>query len=95
MALRSGGTAPVAIDRRSIIRAGAQCGAMLAYAAIFEPLGYLAATFVFASVVLRLQGIAWREAAGVSAALSLSTAVVFAGFLDVELPTGLASRFLP
>lgn len=59
------------------------------YVAILEPLGYVPATMLIASVILRVLGVtSWRVLGVTSVALSVGTYILFARVLGIDLPAG-------
>jgi putative tricarboxylic transport membrane protein len=66
--------------------------ALVVYAVLLEPLGYILSTIFIAVVTLRILGVAsWRLVAVSSVVLSVVVYVLFTRFLDVELPAGILS----
>lgn len=81
-------------DRGSDATALVPAAMLLAYALLFEPLGFLLATPLFLMAAFRYLGQpGWGSIVGYSVAI---TAVVFGLFqylLDIKLPAGLLARF--
>lgn len=67
---------------------------LLAYALVFEPLGFLLATPLFLVSAFRYLGHpGWSGAAGYSAAVTAVVFVLFRYLLDIHLPLGPLARF--
>jgi putative tricarboxylic transport membrane protein len=77
-----------------LIAAGmiALCGVILvwklAYALLFQPLGFVVATTVFMIPIAMIFGAKWWQGVLVGAVLSVSSFLLFDRVLDVVLPTG-------
>lgn len=74
----------------------ATVGALLGYAALFEPLGFVAATFVVMAFLLGVvEAKPWPQAAGFAAAMALGAWLVFERLLQARLPRGVLARLWP
>lgn len=63
-------------------------GLLLAYAFLFQPLGFVVATTVFMIPIAMIFGAKWWQGVLVGALLSVSSFLLFDRVLDVVLPTG-------
>lgn len=64
--------------------------ALVVYAVLLEPLGYILSTIFIAAVTLRILGVASAKLIGVSSVvLSVSVYFLFTRLLGVELPAGI------
>ena len=62
---------------------------ILAYACLFDRLGFILATFLMTVPIARLFGGRWLQAVGGALVMSLALYVLFDKLLDVSLPAGL------
>ena len=77
------------IDTRGWFRVGATLAAMVGFALVIEPLGYLTTTFLLMAVLLRaIEAQSWSKVIGIALATSLISYAVFAWLLGVPLPSG-------
>lgn len=72
-----------------LLRVGALFGVVLAYAFLFDKLGFIVSTALMTVPVARFFGGSWRQALVGGAGLGVSLFVLFDRVLDVALPTGL------
>jgi putative tricarboxylic transport membrane protein len=61
---------------------------LIGYALLFEPLGFILATTLFAAVTSRLLGALWKGAAIFGVSVGLGGYLLCAGLLDLNLPAG-------
>lgn len=81
-------------DEGSDITALVPAAMLLAYALVFEPLGFLLATPLFLVIAFRYLGHpSWSGIAGYSAAVTAVVFVLFQYLLDIRLPLGPLARF--
>jgi putative tricarboxylic transport membrane protein len=67
---------------------------LVAFALVFEPLGYFLSTFLLVGLLLRLAGRGWLAAASIALAATLFSFVLFGAWLGVPLPGGLLDQLL-
>ena len=70
-------------------RIGGLLAVILAYAWLFDRLGFILATFLMTVPIARLFGGRWMQAVGGALLLSVALYVLFDNLLDVSLPAGL------
>ena len=58
------------------------------YAVLFEPLGFIISTVLFATVTSRLLGAVWKRAALFGLGVGVGGYLLCAGLLDLNLPAG-------
>lgn len=63
-------------------------GSLLAYALLFQPLGFVVATTAFMIPIAMIFGAKWWQGVLVGAVLAVSSFLLFDRVLDVVLPTG-------
>lgn len=74
------------IDRKT----GSVVASLVAYAVLFEPLGFLLATLLFLALVIGgFSSYTWRTSLAVAAGVSLGAWLVFDVWLRAQLPRGL------
>lgn len=61
---------------------------LVAYAVLFEPLGFVISTALFATAGARLLGATWARAAIFAVLIGVGGYVLCAGLLDLNLPAG-------
>jgi putative tricarboxylic transport membrane protein len=76
------------VDRPSWVRLAAVLALLVAYAALFEPLGFIISTALFSLVTSRLLGAGWAGAAVFGVAMGLGGYLLCAVLLDLNLPAG-------
>lgn len=74
--------------RRPMLRLGAVVLLLAAYAALYEPLGFVLSTFAFALPVCRMLGAGWKGAAVFAALAGVLGYGICAGLLGLNLPAG-------
>ena len=72
-----------------LMRIGVMFGVILAYALLFDRLGFVLSTALMTMPVARIFGGTWRQAVAAGAGLGVVLFVLFDRVLDVVLPTGL------
>ena len=78
---------------RRVLGVAGLVGALAAYVALLEPLGYPLSTFLLVLFLLRVvDPHRWTQALGVAAVAAVGSYVVFAVWLKVPLPPGLSLR---
>jgi hypothetical protein len=76
-------------DRASARRVGFVFGVLVLYVAVLPSLGFLPATALFVLTLLRALGaFSWSTAIALTAAIALTTHVVFRHWLGMPLPSG-------
>lgn len=68
--------------------------ALLAYALLFQPLGFVVSTALMSAVVARIFGATWAQSAATGVVLSVGSFFLFDHGLDVVLPTGILGDLL-
>lgn len=76
------------VDRPSWVRLAAVLALLVAYAALFEPLGFILSTALFSLAVSRLLGAAWLNAALFGIAAGVGGYLICVGLLGLNLPAG-------
>ena len=76
------------VDRPSWVRLAAVLALLVAYAALFEPFGFVLSTALFSLLVSRLLGAAWLRAAVFGVAAGVGGYLVCVGLLGLNLPAG-------
>jgi putative tricarboxylic transport membrane protein len=69
-------------------RLGLILALLVGYALLFEPLGFILATTLFATMTSRLLGSLWKGAVIFGLAVGLGGYLLCAGLLDLNLPAG-------
>jgi putative tricarboxylic transport membrane protein len=67
---------------------------LLAYALLFQPLGFVISTALMSLTVARIFGASWRQSVGTGIVLSVGSFLLFDHGLDVVLPTGVLGDLL-
>jgi len=67
---------------------------LLAYAFLFQPLGFVLSTALMSAVVARIFGASWGQSAVTGVVLSVGSFLLFDHGLDVVLPTGVMGDLL-
>lgn len=67
---------------------------LVAYAVLFQPLGFVPATAAMSLVTARVFGARWLQAAILGAVLAVGSYLLFDHGLDVVLPTGILGELL-
>jgi putative tricarboxylic transport membrane protein len=75
-------------DRPSWVRIAIVIALLIAYAALFEPLGFILSTTLFTLVLSRLLGAPWPGAAAFGVGMGVGGYLLCAGLLDLNLPAG-------
>ncbi len=75
-------------DRPSWVRLAIVVALLVAYAALFQPLGFIISTTLFTFVVSRLLGAPWIGAAGFGLGTGVGGYLLCVGLLDLNLPAG-------
>ena len=75
-------------DRPSWVRLAAVLALLVAYAALFEPLGFILSTALFSLAVSRLLGAGWLRAAIFGVAMGVGGYLLCVGLLGLNLPAG-------
>ncbi len=88
LAPEAGHDEEVQMDRQMLIKASTCVGLMLAYAALFESLGFVLSTVPFGLLIARLYGARWSQAAVIGVIASVGIYLLFDYVLDVPLPLG-------
>jgi putative tricarboxylic transport membrane protein len=76
------------VDRPTWARLGLVLVLLIAYALLFEPLGFVLSTALFSTITSRLLGAAWTKAAIFGVAVGVGGYVLCVGLLDLNLPAG-------
>lgn len=76
------------VDRPSWVRLAAVLALLVAYAALFEPFGFIISTALFALAVSRLLGATWWRAALFGVAVGVGGYLLCVGLLGLNLPAG-------
>jgi putative tricarboxylic transport membrane protein len=76
------------VDRPSWVRLAAMLALLAAYAELFEPLGFIISTALFALITSRLTGASWKGAAVFGVAVGVGGYLLCVGLLDLNLPAG-------
>jgi putative tricarboxylic transport membrane protein len=76
------------VDRPSWVRLAAVLALLVAYAALFEPLGFIISTALFSLAASRLLGAGWLPAALFGIAAGLGGYLLCVGLLGLNLPAG-------
>jgi putative tricarboxylic transport membrane protein len=63
-------------------------GCLVAYALLFQPLGFVIATTIFTTPIAMIFGAKWWQGAVTSVVLAVSSYILFDRVLDVVLPVG-------
>ncbi|TRX75896.1 tripartite tricarboxylate transporter TctB family protein [Pseudomonas mangiferae] len=77
------------LDRAALLKVAGCIGLLLVYAGLFEPLGFIASSWLLGAAMARLYGGRWRAALSCSALLSVGLYLLFDKALDVPLPLGI------
>lgn len=75
-------------DRPSWVRLAIIVALLIAYAIVFQPLGFILSTTLFTLVVSRLLGAPWVGAAAFGVGTGVGGYLLCAGLLDLNLPAG-------
>lgn len=78
----------VPMDRQMLIKVSACVLLLVAYAALFEKLGFVLSTLPFGFFIARLYGARWWQGAVTGILASISLYLLFDYALDVPLPLG-------
>ena len=70
------------------LKLGAALVLLFGYAELYEPLGFVIATFLFSALAGRLLGADWRRSGAFGVAAGVAGYLVCAGLLDLNLPPG-------
>jgi putative tricarboxylic transport membrane protein len=76
------------VDRPSWVRLAAVLALLVAYAALFEPLGFIISTALFSLATARLLGADWLRAAIFGVAAGVGGYLLCVGLLGLNLPAG-------
>lgn len=76
------------LDRPTGLRLLGALAALLAYAELFEPLGFVISTFLFSLISSRALGAGWRGAIFFGLGMGVGGYLLCAGLLDLNLPEG-------
>ncbi len=76
------------VDRPSWMRLAAVLALLVAYAALFEPLGFIISTALFSLAVSRLLGAGWLPAAAFGVGMGVGGYLICVGLLGLNLPAG-------
>ncbi|MBB3937098.1 tripartite tricarboxylate transporter TctB family protein [Aureimonas phyllosphaerae] len=68
--------------------------ALLAYALVFQSLGFVVSTALMSAVVARIFGATWAQSVSTGVVLSVGSFLLFDHGLDVVLPTGILGDLL-
>lgn len=68
--------------------------ALLAYAVLFQSLGFVVSTACMSFVIARIFGATWLQSVGTGVVLSVGSFLLFDHGLDVVLPTGVLGDLL-
>ncbi|MFV0410036.1 MAG: tripartite tricarboxylate transporter TctB family protein [Paracoccus sp. (in: a-proteobacteria)] len=81
------------LEGPAAIRLGLTVVMLIAYAELYEPLGFVLSTWLFAALFARMLGAQWARAAAFGAAIGIGGYLLCAGLLDLNLPEGPLSGF--
>ncbi len=76
------------VNRPSWLRLAAVMALLVAYAELFQPLGFILSTGLFALLGSRLLGAGWLRAALFGVAVGVGGYLLCVGLLDLNLPAG-------
>lgn len=79
------------LDRHVLAKVSTCVVLMLAYAAVFESLGFIPASVLFGAAMARLYGASWGISAIAGVLLGVGLYLLFDKALDVPLPLGVLS----
>lgn len=77
-----------AVSRETWIHLATILALLIAYALLFEPLGFIIATALFAAIASRMLGAPWKHAAVFGVGMGVGGYLLCAGLLDLNLPAG-------
>lgn len=75
-------------DRPTWIKLASASAMLLAYAELYEPLGFIIATALFATLMARLLGATWGRSAAFGTTIGVAGYLVCAGLMGLNLPAG-------
>lgn len=76
------------LDRSSLFRLALTLVMLIAYAELYEPLGFVLSTWLFAALFTRMLGGSWVQALTFGAGMGIGGYLLCAGLLDLNLPAG-------
>jgi putative tricarboxylic transport membrane protein len=76
------------VGRATWIKLAAILALLIAYALLFEPLGFIIATALFGMTASRLLGAPWTQAALFGVGMGIGGYLLCAGLLNLNLPAG-------
>ena len=76
------------VDRPTLTRLGLVLALLVAYALLFEPLGFVLSTALFSTITSRLLGAPLRQAVAFGLAVGVGGYLLCVGLLDLNLPAG-------
>lgn len=76
------------VTRPVWLRLGATLALLIAYAELFEPLGFILSTALFSLIASRMLGATWPRAAAFGVAAGVGGYLLCVGLLGLNLPAG-------
>ena len=85
--------APFDLDRNGALRIALMVALLIAYAELFERLGFVISTAIFCTLNARLMGGKWLSSAVFGVCMGVGGYLLCAGLLDLNLPEGILPGF--